>query len=44
MNGAEKRMKEKLKEYEKRGKRRSPFRYGRYREERTKIECGQILV
>ena len=42
MNGVERRMKEKLKEYEERGIQKSPFRYGRYRREKISIECGKI--
>ena len=40
MNGIERHMYKKIKEYEKNGKRRSPSRYGRFRREKIKINCG----
>ena len=43
MIGPERRMKRRLKEYEKRGIRKSPFGPGRYRRDRQiSIECGKI--
>ena len=40
INGIERHMYKKIKEYEKNGKRRSPSRYGRFRREKIKINCG----
>lgn len=40
MNGVERRMKDKIEELEKKGKRRSPSRYGRFRREKIVINCG----
>ncbi len=40
MRGIERRLKRKLEEREKQGKRKSPFRYGRYRREKTRFKCG----
>lgn len=43
MIGPEKRMKKRLKEYEEKGMRKSPFRYGRYRRNlKTKFTCEQF--
>ncbi len=43
MIGPERRMKKRLKEYEKRGIRKSPFGPGKYRRDRQiSIECGKI--
>jgi len=43
MNGVEKRMKKKLREYEEKGMRKSPFGPGKYRRGRQiSIECGKI--
>ena len=38
MNGLERRMKKKMQEYEKQGKRKSPSRYGKFRREKIKLD------